>query len=166
MENSQIKPASRNDISDIQHLFHKMFEIYHVDQDIEYPYTASGISYLQNCVDHQIALVAKDSEKTVGFLTGGIEDALPFKTYQQQGHIHNLFVLEAYRGQGIGKRLIQQFIQRCEENDVHRILTDSDDKEALRRFYTSLGFRISGVNYEMNNSDDGLVEYPEDMGKK
>ena len=143
-----------------------MFEIYHVDQDIEYPYTNSGICYLQNCIDHQIAWVAKDGEKTVGFLTGAIEDAMPFKTYQQQGHIHNLFVLEAYRGQGIGKRLTRQFIQRCSENNVHRILTDSDDKEALRRFYTSLGFRISGVNYEMNSSDDSLVEYPGDMGKK
>ena len=157
-KNIEIAPASSNDISDIQHLFRKMFEIYHVDQDIEYPYTDSGISYLHNCVDHQIALVAKDVERTVGFLTGAIEHTLPFKTYRQHGHLHNLFVLEEYRGQGIGKRLIVQFIQRCDENNVHRIITDSDDIEALRHLYTSLGFRISGVNYEMDTSGEGLVE--------
>jgi ribosomal protein S18 acetylase RimI-like enzyme len=72
-------------------------------------------------------LVAKDNERTIGILTGGIEDAAPFKTYQQHGHIHNLFVLEEYRGQGIGKRLILHFIRICEENNVDRIITDSDD---------------------------------------
>ncbi|UCC99407.1 MAG: GNAT family N-acetyltransferase [Phycisphaerales bacterium] len=143
-----ITRASRNDFSDIQALFRKMFEIFHVDQNIEYPYTGNGISYLRNCIEHRIALVAKDNERTVGFLTGGIEAAPSFKTYRQHGHIHNLYVLEEYRGQGIGKRLILRFIQICEENDVGRIITDSDDIEILRRFYTSLGFRISGVNYE------------------
>ncbi|MCP4166326.1 MAG: GNAT family N-acetyltransferase [Chloroflexi bacterium] len=83
---------------------------------------------------------------------------MPFKTYRQHGHIHNLFVLQEYRGQGIGKRLIRQFMQRCEENNVHRIVTDSDDIAALRRFYTSLGFHITGVNYEMDTSDHGSEE--------
>ena len=118
-KNIEIAPASSNDISDIQHLFRKMFEIYHVDQDIEYPYTDSGISYVQNCIDHQIALIAKDVERTVGFLTGAIEDTLPFKTYRQHGHLHNLFVLEEYRGQGIGKRLILGFIQMVLEIMVY-----------------------------------------------
>ena len=145
-----ISPAAGYDIGDIQLLFRKMFEIYHVDQNIDYPYTESGISYLVHCIQHQIALIAKDNGVTVGFITGGIEDALPFKTYQQHGHIHNLFVLEAYRRQGIGKRLIQHFLQRCEENGVRRIITDSDDIESLRRFYASIGFRITGVNYEMD----------------
>ena len=156
-ENIETTPATRNDFSDIQHLFRKMFEIYHVDQDIGYPYTDSGIRYLKNCIDHRIALVAKDGERTIGFLTGGIEDAAPFKTYQQHGHIHNLFVLAEYRGQGIGKRLILDFIQICQENGVHRIVTDSDDIEALRRFYVSLGFRITGINYELVGSRKNTV---------
>lgn len=147
-----ISAASRDDVSAMQRLFRMMFEIFHVDQNIEYPFTDSGISYLENCIDHRIALVAKDKERTIGFLTGGIEDAAPFKTYRQHGHLHNLFVLEAYRGQGIGKRLIQRFIQICQENNVRRIITDSDDIEALRRFYTSLGFLITGVNYELSST--------------
>ena len=153
LENIEIGPASNNDIGDIQLLFRKMFEIYHVDQNIEYPYTDSGRSYLKYCVQHQIALVAKDNEVTVGFITGGIEDTLPFKTYRQHGHIHNLFVLEEYRRQGIGKRLIQRFIQVCMESDVHRIITDSDDIEALRHFYASIGFSITSVNYELDSSN-------------
>lgn len=159
-ESIEIAPASRDEFSDIQHLFYKMFEIYHVDQNIEYPYTESGINYLQNCIDRQIALVAKDGKRTIGFLTGAIEDTLPFKTYRQQGHIHNLFVLEAYRGQGIGRRLVRCFIERCAENNVRRILTDSDDIESLRRFYTSLGFHVSGVNYEMDSSGEGSEDAP------
>ena len=152
-ENIVISPASSNDIGDIQLLFRKMFEIYHVDQNIEYPYTDSRISYLKHCVQDQIALVAKANEVTVGFITGGVEDTLLFKTYRQHGHIHNLFVLEEYRRQGIGKSLIQQFIQRCKESDVHRIITDSDDIETLRHFYASIGFLVTSVNYELDTSN-------------
>jgi len=153
-EKIEIVSATRNDVGAIQHLFHKMFEIYHVDQDVEYPYTESGIRYLENCIDHGIALVAKDEGRIIGFLTGGIEETMAFKTYRQHGHIHNLFVLEEYRGQGLGEHLIRQFVQRCEDNGVQRIVTDSDDIAALRRFYSSLGFRVTGINYEMNTADN------------
>jgi len=101
-ENIAITPATPEDIGDMQDLFHKMFEIFHVDQNIEYPYTEDGRRYLESCIDNQIALVAKDNELMVGFLTGGIEDTLPFKTYRLQGHLHNLFILQTYRRQGIG----------------------------------------------------------------
>jgi len=142
--------ASNSDLSIIQALFHKMFEIFHVDQNINYPYTEDGIQYLKNCIEHQIALVAKDGDTIIAFLTGGIEAPLSFKTYKQHGHLHNLFVLETYRGRGIGKLLIQQFIRDCADNNVHRIVTDSDNTEALKHFYTSQGFRISSVNYELD----------------
>ena len=154
----KIVSATGDDMSAIQHLFREMFEIYHVDQNVEYPYTESGLSYLTNCIDQGIALVAKDDNQVIGFLTGGIEDAMAFKTYRQHGHIHNLFVLEEYRGQGLGERLIRQFVRRCKDNDVHRIVTDSDDIVALRRFYTSLGFLVTGINYEMNTADNGAEE--------
>ena len=152
VKQTEIVSATRDELDDIQHLFRKMFEIYHIDQNIEYPYTESGTDYLKNCIENRIALVAKDDERTIGFLTGGIEDAMPFKTYRQHGHIHNVLILQAYRGQGIGERLIRQFIQKCEENDVHRIVTDSEDIAALRRFYTSLGFRVTGIDYEMDTA--------------
>lgn len=146
----EIVAAHEDELSDIQHLFRLMFEIYHTDQDIEYPYSEHGICYLENCIDHGITLIARDADEIIGFLTGGVEDAMPFKTYRQHGHIHNLFILKAYRGQGIGARLIREFIQRCQVQDVSRIVMDSDDIPALRRFYSSLGFRITGVNYEID----------------
>jgi len=154
----EIVSATRDDMNAIQHLFREMFEIYHVDQDVEYPYTESGLNYLTNCINQGIALIARADNQVIGFLTGGIEDTMAFKTYRQHGHIHNLFVLEEYRGQGLGERLIRQFARRCEDNDVHRIVTDSDDIAALRRFYTSLGFRVTGINYEMNTTANGAEE--------
>lgn len=152
MKQAEIVSATRGELHDIQHLFRRMFEIYHIDQDVEYPYTESGIGYLKGCIQDGIALAAKDEDRVIGFLTGGIEDAMPFKTYRQHGHIHNLFILQEYRGQGIGNRLVRRFIQRCAENDVYRIVTDSDDIAALRQFYTSLGFRVTGVEYEMDTA--------------
>ena len=151
LEHIAIEQATSSDMSDIQYLFRKMFEIYHVDQNIEYPYTEDGINYLKNCIQHQIALIAKHNDTTIGFVTGEIENALPFKSYHQQGHIHNLYVMDEYRNRGIGKGLVLLFIQKCHEKDVHRIVADSDDQESLRRFYLSLGFHVSGINYDMDS---------------
>ena len=147
-QNIEIAQASKKDFHDIQHLFRKMFEIYHEDQNVEYPYTDHGISYVQQCIAQNMAFVAKDGGKVIGFIIGEIEKALPFKTYKTIGHLHNLFVGEGYRGQGIGEKLVTRFIEGCHNKHVCRILTDSDDKEPLKRFYTSIGFRITGINYE------------------
>lgn len=153
IENYAISRASLTDLSNMQDLFRQMFEIFHVDQDIDYPYTEHGINYLKNCIEQEIALVANDGETTIAFLTGGIEEAMPFKTYKYHGHLHNLFVLESYRGQGIGKQLIKQFVQICARKNVHRIVTDSDNTDSLKHFYLSQGFRISSINYEFDIPD-------------
>lgn len=152
MNGFEIRVATEGDFEKIQYLFKKMFEIYSEDQNIDYPYTNSGIDYLHNCINNGLALVARRGTEVIGFLTGGIEDALPFKTYQKQARIHDLFISKTFRGQHIGKALIQEFIKICKDRNIDRITTDSEDTEQLRSFYQSVGLKITGIIYEMKVS--------------
>lgn len=95
MKNIVIKKSIEND--EIQKLFRKMFDVFQEDQNIEYPYTESGINYLKQRIDNGISFVAKIDEKTVGFLTGSIQKAIDFKTYDKYGFIENVYVEEEYR---------------------------------------------------------------------
>ena len=144
-----IEKAKSEDFNTIQILFGKMFEIFHVDQDVNWPFTKSGIDYLNNCINNKIALVAKDKNNVVGFATGGISETMPFQTYKYKAYLENLFVLSEYRNSNIGRELTLNFIKIAKESGVDRIHTDSDNDEKLKRFYASLGFEIIGVNYQL-----------------
>jgi GNAT superfamily N-acetyltransferase len=153
MESSlTIRDATLGDFQDIQLLFRKMFDIFYEDQDIEYPYKESGKRYLEERIKHGIAIVVMIDNKVVGFLTGSIEQSLDFKTYEKYGFIHNMFILEEFRSTGIGKRLVETFIDRCKELGISYIHTDSDANQMLINFYTGIGFKISGVSYKMKLS--------------
>ena len=144
-----IEKAKSEDFNSIQILFGKMFEIFHIDQDVNWPFTKSGIDYLNNSINNKIALVAKDENKIVGFATGGISETMPFQTYKNKAYLENLFVLSEYRNTNIGRELTINFIKIAKEFGVDRIHTDSDNDEKLKRFYDSLGFEIIGVNYQL-----------------
>ena len=129
-----------------------MFDIFHKDQDVEYPYTMSGERYLKERINEGFAIVAKHNNSVVGFLTGSIELALEFKLYEKYGFIHNMLVQDEFRNEGIGKKLIDAFIDKCKEQGISIIHADSDANQSLINFYTGNGFKISGVNYTMKLS--------------
>jgi len=147
-----IQNASLDDFQDLQLLFREMFDIFREDQDVEYPYKASGEQYLKERINEGFAIVAKHNNCVVGFLTGSIEPALEFKLYEKYGFIHNMFVQDEFRNEGIGKKLIDAFVDICKEQGISYIHTDSDANQSLINFYTGNGFKISGLNYIMKLS--------------
>ncbi len=149
-----IDKARTEDFESIQKLFRMMFDIYPENQDVGYPFTESGVNYLKGRIENGFVLAARDDKTIVGFLAGSIEDAIDFKTYRQYGFIQNMFILEDYRRKGIGRMLINRFIDLCKRSNVEFILTDSDANQSIINFYTGLGFKISGVNYIMKIKKD------------
>lgn len=56
----------------------------------------------------------------------------------------NLFVVDPEtQGKGYGKRLINGFISACKENNIKRIVLETDN-ESNYGFYTHLGFTVKG----------------------
>lgn len=68
--------------------------------------------------------------------------------------ILNLFVLEPYRGQGIGKRLVAEVIKVCREQYVdHLTLEVRKSNEHAIRLYHDLGFK--SVTTRIKYYEDG-----------
>lgn len=148
-KNIIVQRAEENDFAEIQKLFRKMFDVFFEDQNVEYPYTERGIIYLGDRINNGFSFVARVDGRIVGFIMGSIQRALSFKTYDKYGFIENMYVEEEHRKNGIGKMLILEFIEMCKGLNISHIQTDSDANQSLINFYTGIGFKITGINYEM-----------------
>jgi predicted GNAT family N-acyltransferase len=61
------------------------------------------------------------------------------------GHIGRLAVLKSYRGQGIGRRLVQAFVERAVADGLSSV--DLNAQTHARGFYEKLGFEAVGDEF-------------------
>jgi len=84
-------------------------------------------------------LLAKDGDNYIGVVTC-------FRTYstflaKNMLNIHDIFVEPAYRGKGIGKKLIQKVNEKALENDCGKITLEvRKDNLSARGLYKSQGY--------------------------
>ncbi len=94
------------------------------------------------------AWVAEEGGKVVGFLDLLIWDDIGHG--EKVGLVTNLVVDERVRGRGIGKTLLREAIQYCNDQgavELH-VWTDTDNREALG-LYRKLGFSNRGLLLEL-----------------
>ncbi|KAA6344563.1 Mycothiol acetyltransferase [termite gut metagenome] len=86
-----------------------------------------------------IVLLAERAGAFVGLLTA-FENFSTF-TAQPMINIHDIFVMKEYRGQGIGKQLLQTLIKEAENRNAGRIsLEVRTDNLSAQDLYRNLGF--------------------------
>jgi GNAT superfamily N-acetyltransferase len=71
---------------------------------------------------------------------------IPYLTYKGgvRAQLEAVRVKDSYRGQGIGRQLVQYAIQRAKEKGAHLLQLTTDKKRPeAKRFYESLGFVAS-----------------------
>jgi len=83
-----------------------------------------------------ISVVCVDHRRVVGFCTGDV----------QTGEILVLAVLPAYEGRGIGKRLLNQVVERVLSGGASRVwlAAAADPLVRAHGFYRALGWRPTG----------------------
>lgn len=95
------------------------------------------------CQPNLIFLVAKDGERIIGM-------GLLFLFKKSQGlnaTIENVVIDEQYRGQGVGKRLMDGFFQKAREKKVMQIdLTSKPERKVANEMYKNLGFELRDTN--------------------
>jgi ribosomal protein S18 acetylase RimI-like enzyme len=93
-----------------------------------------------------VFLVADTGEKIVGFLVGTVEPEIPIYKLREMGFIHDLWVEEEYRHEGIGRQLVTVAVERFREIGVAQVRGDTAwQNEAARNLMRSVGFRPSIV---------------------
>lgn len=97
-------------------------------------------------------LVAISNNKIVGFLCY-LNKARDFSSLNQAVEIVALYVLEAYQGKGIGKKLVDNFITKNYNKKV--VLFVLKDNLKAIGFYKYLGFKFTG--HKISQKIDSVV---------
>ncbi|GMU74306.1 MAG: hypothetical protein AMXMBFR44_5030 [Candidatus Campbellbacteria bacterium] len=87
-------------------------------------------------------LVAEVNQKVVGYFSAEISPTKPVIFVPYIGHISNGFLLEEYRGKGIAKKAVEQFLSWFKKQNVKvaELTVDSRNVEGVRA-WEGMGFK-------------------------
>ena len=91
-----------------------------------------------------VFLVAEREGRLVAFLLGAIEEEIPIYRLKEFGFIHDLWVEEEYRHEGIARQMVMLAIERFKSLGVRQIRLDTAAaNDPARKLFASCGFRLS-----------------------
>jgi ribosomal protein S18 acetylase RimI-like enzyme len=91
-----------------------------------------------------VLLVAQRENRLVAFLVGTVEAELPIYRLAEFGFIHDIWVEEEYRHEGIARRMVMSAIDRFRQMGVKQVRCDTAAiNEAARGLMRSCGMRSS-----------------------
>ena len=101
-----------------------------------------GLATIMSNPDIGLILVAKDQGQVIGMVN--ILFTVSTALGERVGILEDMIVSPAWRGAGIGTRLLRQAIAQAQEQGCRRLtlLTDADNRSA-HRFYERHGFVLS-----------------------
>ena len=138
-EDLNIRQARRSDLRDVY-----LIEV----NSFPYPYPIE--TFLTFLILYpRYFLVAESSGSVVGYVIGSIDS-------DGSGHIISLAVHPAYRGRGIGRKLLLTLEGIMRNNGIHRIkLEVSVNNRPALSLYKSIGYKVVGLkrNYYPDGSD-------------
>lgn len=142
--NITIRKANIDDLECIQKLNSKLFEKEYREFDdslkVSWPFEKEGENYFRDVIDNHYTIVAIVNENVVGYLAGSLNIQNSYNT-TSIAELDNMFIEEEYRNQGIGKSLIQNFIEYCNKNNIDEIkVTASFKNKNAIQFYIRNGF--------------------------
>jgi len=105
-------------------------------------FTSFKTNYRANLSNHEVVyLVAQLDEVVIGFLS--IHKSLPLHHNEIVAEIQELIVKDGYRGQGIGKKMLEACLSLVKESNIQQIEASCNKKRTqARHFYDSLGFKV------------------------
>jgi ribosomal protein S18 acetylase RimI-like enzyme len=151
-----IRPATEADVPEVLPMVDKLAALHERWDAAKYPYLPNvGEMYrawLRSRVrDPRGVFLVADRERLVqdlpflaGFLVGTVEREIPIYRTKEFGFIHDVWVEEDYRNEGIGRQMTMLAIEKFREIGVRQIRLDTaTPNEIARTMFTSLGFRPS-----------------------
>jgi ribosomal protein S18 acetylase RimI-like enzyme len=87
---------------------------------------------------------ARAEARLAAFLIGTVETEIPIYRLTEFGFIHDLWVEESYRHEGIGRQMVMLAVERFKQMGVKQIRLDTAAvNEPARALFKSCGFRVS-----------------------
>ena len=148
MAEVKIRPATINDLKDIQNMNLKLFEkeIKEFDDTLNSNWTfgKEGTDYFEGRITEEdgCVLVACDDDKIIGYLSGGIHnEKISYRILPKFAELENMFIVEEFRNTGIGSMLCKNFAEWCKQKGVGRLRVVASSKNTNGiNFYKKNGF--------------------------
>lgn len=91
--------------------------------------------------DDALAVIATDDAGIIGYAIGRITALPSFFEHRFRGYIHDVYVREAYRRRGVGRRMVEEILDWLRDRGVTMVeLTVAANNDATA-FWERLGFR-------------------------
>jgi ribosomal protein S18 acetylase RimI-like enzyme len=143
--NIAVRRATLHDLEDIRKLGHLLarFEYesgFDTDIDPDWAFSDAATRHTAQRItdDECIALVAVDADEVVGFLMGSIREAKGGPT----GALESMLVLPHYRKRGIGRGLVERFLDWTRRKGLQRFtVAVAPANKAAVALYLQMGFQ-------------------------
>lgn len=92
---------------------------------------------LENSVRQNHIYVVEEQKELIGWLRYNLFwDSIPF--------MNMLYLLDAYRGKGIGKQLVEYWENQMKDLNYKMVMTSTQSNEYAQHFYNKLGYKTIG----------------------
>lgn len=138
----RFRKATKNDIDDIYYVETHCFRT---------PWSKDSIRDDINENDRALYVVATDNGRIIGFCA--------MHTVLDEGHIMNLAVLEEFRGQRIGEKLLKKAFEFVPAEVTCYTLEVRASNASAIKLYTRLGFKRYGLRpgYYEDTGEDAII---------
>lgn len=143
----KIEPATLHNLKDIQTLecllVKKENEELNSAFNSEWISGTEGENHFKECITSSDActLIAYADTVIVGYLIGKAHEKMPYRIHSFIAELESIFILEPYRGKGIGTKLYQVFAQWCKSKGLEKIqvFVSPQNTDGIH-FYRNNGF--------------------------
>ena len=130
-----LKIEIENDFEKIDKKADELLSKYDAENGVEYNFK-------------KFSFIAKENDRIIGYLTGF--------SYYSEVTINNLIVLEEYRGQGVGTKLIEHTENYFKDKGFNNINLVTNEFQAPK-FYENCGFDLEFIR--KNKENPKLTKY-------
>jgi len=140
LNNITINTCTHHDIDGVLKLQHDW-----VKEDSTIGLSNADVDYIESKLGKYFLLAQVESQ-IVGYAFASIHKAMDmavFKDGEVYIEIDDLYIKDEYRGQGIGKKLLEELLSRAEKVGIKRSLIYSSvkDIDPVKNFYEKQGFQ-------------------------
>ncbi len=151
MTKVKVRLAKTSELKVVQDLNHELFisdNRHFGELSLNWPYEEQGKTYFQSMISGEagVCYVAEIAGEIVGYLAGRMRSGS--KVYPgKRAELDNMFIMEEYRSQGVGKQLVEEFFKWCKGRGAEYVMVNaySPNTRALA-FYEKQGFENYSVN--------------------
>jgi ribosomal protein S18 acetylase RimI-like enzyme len=148
-----IRPATPDDVPAVLPMVRKLCDLhrgwdpdkYDFEDGIEEMYRGWLTARARDA--RSVFLVAdREDRGPVAFLIGTVEREIPIYRLTEFGFVHDLWVEEDYRNEGLGRQLVMAAVARFREIGMKQIRLDTAAaNDVARRLFEGCGFRVSVI---------------------